>query len=256
MGFPSEGTEGVYRNPMSEVVSFLDSRHADHYMVYNLCSERSYDPGKFHRRVQTFPFDDHNPPPLRMMREFCAHARTYLDEDPSNVVCIHCKAGKGRTGVMISAMLLHDAFFTEPDDALAFYGFARTNDCKGVTIPSQRAYVHYYAKLSREPALLPRVTDKSVVYSLIRVRLVTLPHEKSKDSARDKEYVLKVRQRSPEASWTTKSAMITDVRCAPPPPNRPSPARPRRGVRPLPRMTHQLSDISSLSGDADASSAV
>ena len=257
MGFPSEGTEGVYRNPMSEVVSFLDSRHADHYMVYNLCSERSYDPGKFHRRVQTFPFDDHNPPPLRMMREFCAHARTYLDEDPSNVVCIHCKAGKGRTGVMISAMLLHDAFFTEPDDALAFYGFARTNDCKGVTIPSQRAYVHYYAKLSREPALLPRVTDKSVVYSLIRVRLVTLPHEKSKDSARDKEYVLKVRQRSPEASWTTKSAMITDVRCARRRP-RPAPVQParRRGVRPLPRMTHQLSDISSLSGDADASSAV
>ena len=51
---------------------------------------------------------------------------------------------------MISAMLLHDAFFTEPDDALAF-GFARTNDCKGVTILSQRAYVHYYAKPHASP---------------------------------------------------------------------------------------------------------
>ena len=78
MGFPSEGTEGVYRNPMSEVVSFLDSRHADHYMVYNLCSERSYDPGKFHRRVQTFPFDDHNPPPLGLFYYFCRNVQEYL----------------------------------------------------------------------------------------------------------------------------------------------------------------------------------
>ena len=52
MGFPSEGTEGVYRNPMSEVVSFLETRHREHYMVFNLCSERSYDPAKFSRRVQ------------------------------------------------------------------------------------------------------------------------------------------------------------------------------------------------------------
>ena len=38
--------------PMSEVVAFLEKRHKEHYMVYNLCSERSYDPAKLQRRVQ------------------------------------------------------------------------------------------------------------------------------------------------------------------------------------------------------------
>ena len=116
MGFPSEQIEGVYRNPMSEVIAFLEANHKGNYMVYNLCSERSYDPAKFGRRVQVFPFDDHNPPPLRMLADFCAHVTDWFDEDPANVAVIHCKAGKGRTGVMISALLLHDKSFTKARD--------------------------------------------------------------------------------------------------------------------------------------------
>eukprot|EP00965_Chrysotila_dentata_P044694 1485762-Pleurochrysis_carterae.AAC.1 len=122
MGFPSEQIEGVYRNPMSEVLHFLNAKHRDHYMVYNLCSERSYDPAKLNRRVQVFPFDDHNPPPLRMIVDFCASVARFLDEHPSNTAVVHCKAGKGRTGVMISSFLLHDRFFINAEDALAFYG--------------------------------------------------------------------------------------------------------------------------------------
>ena len=102
--------------------------------------------------------------------------RDWLDEDERNVAVIHCKAGKGRTGVMISSFMLHDRYFTKADDALAFYGFARTNDCEGVTIPSQRAYVHYYADVCAQPPLRERLRDKSVAYALLRCRVVTLPH--------------------------------------------------------------------------------
>ena len=35
----------MYRNPILEVKEFFEDRHEGHYKIYNLCSERMYDPG-------------------------------------------------------------------------------------------------------------------------------------------------------------------------------------------------------------------
>ncbi|EOD13193.1 hypothetical protein EMIHUDRAFT_437207 [Emiliania huxleyi CCMP1516] len=206
MGFPSEGTEAAYRNPMSQVVSFLERRHREHYLVYNLCSERSYDPKHFGNRVKIFPFDDHNPPPLRMMPQLCASVAAWHDEHPDNVAVVHCKAGKGRTGTMISAALLHRGDFRSADDALAFYGFARTNNCEGVTIASQRLYVHYYARLCREPAACERLLDRQAACRLVRVRLVTLPIGVSEKRP---ALCIKVTQHVPKtAAWRSEAGAV------------------------------------------------
>ena len=168
MGYPSESMESMYRNSLEDVKRFLEERHRDHYKVYNLCSERCYDIQKFHGRVSVYPFDDHSPPEFSQMLPFCRDVQQWLGEHPDNVAAIHCKAGKGRTGIngkllqydqlcifvgsglMICAHLLFTGAFMTGVEVLEYYGSKRTFDSNGVTIPSQKRYVDYFRmKISR-----------------------------------------------------------------------------------------------------------
>lgn len=37
---------------------------------------------------------------------FCENAKAWLDMDEENVVSLHCKAGKGRAGIMAACLLI------------------------------------------------------------------------------------------------------------------------------------------------------
>ena len=100
-------------------------------------------------KLAKFPFMDHNICSLKTILEFCIDAYLFLqsfqldnrvphDKGDNNhpVVAIHCKAGKGRTGLMIICLLIFMELKDDPDDAMAYYSKRRTSNAKGVTIPS------------------------------------------------------------------------------------------------------------------------
>ncbi len=100
MGYPADNIEKIYRNPLEEVKCFFEKRHNNRYKIYNLCSERIYPLHTFQAQGY-YPFDDHEAPPIDMILPFCEDIHQWLSFHPSNVIAIHCKAGKGRTGLMI-----------------------------------------------------------------------------------------------------------------------------------------------------------
>ncbi|CDS07514.1 hypothetical protein LRAMOSA01463 [Lichtheimia ramosa] len=165
MSYPSTGLEGLYRNSFKDVKRFLDTRHKNHYKVYNLRSEKQYRHELFEdATVVLFGFGDHQAPPFELLVQFCKDAKTWLDKDTSNIVVIHCKAGKGRTGTMIAALLLYLGQATNADEAIRIYGTKRTIDGKGITIPSQIRYVNYFERWLKEDPIDTSEVNKTTIH--------------------------------------------------------------------------------------------
>lgn len=273
MGVPATSLpQSCYRNPIEEVKRLFRARRGGGggVRVYDLCSEHwdadgcgatgSYSAADLlllgpssppSSAVVRCPMDDHQAPPLRALCRVVADAAAWLEAREDGAVFVHCKAGKGRSGCVVTCLLLrlrasaaaragrppfsapwsdddyeracggcvgggresegskttattatvgelemgpvggaaaaasssaapappaaatseqppppppggegyeHESCANDSEDAeavvraaaehaLAFYAKRRTLDGKGVTIPSQRRYVHYYARL-------------------------------------------------------------------------------------------------------------
>ena len=171
MGLPSTSYESFYRNDMNDVINFFNERHHEHYKVYNLCEEKKYAPNIFYKQGY-FPFQDHEAPPLNLIRPFCEDAKKFLDEDPKNVVAIHCLAGKGRTGTLISCLLLYLKEFDTAAECLKYYGLMRVDNGRGVTVPSQIRYVFYFEQILKNN-MLGTITFKKLCIK--KIRMVTIP---------------------------------------------------------------------------------
>ena len=146
MGFPAYGCERFYRNTLEDTKAYLDRYHKV-YKIYNLCIEkdRIYPKTYFEDSyVGLFPFNDHSPCPCKLILDFCVDICLFLSAHPDGVAVIHCKAGKGRTGVMIVCYLIFSGLCKNTEEALVHYANQRTLNKKGVTIASQIRYIKYF----------------------------------------------------------------------------------------------------------------
>eukprot|EP00931_Biecheleriopsis_adriatica_P056725 TRINITY_DN33633_c0_g1_i1.p1 TRINITY_DN33633_c0_g1~~TRINITY_DN33633_c0_g1_i1.p1 ORF type:complete len:528 (-),score=57.15 TRINITY_DN33633_c0_g1_i1:158-1741(-) len=141
MGFPSHGFATCWRNPHSEVGRFLRWAHGDRVRIYNLCAEKLHTDNGFPDNTVSYPFADHSPPDFPSMLHFCKDAESWLTEDEHNVIAIHCKAGKGRSGTMACALLVYAGAVSSAEEALRWFGHVRGGKRAGVTIPSQIRWV-------------------------------------------------------------------------------------------------------------------
>ena len=171
MGLPSTSIEGIYRNNMEDVKRFFNTRHKDHYKVYNLCEEKTYPKDTFYKQGY-YPFVDHEAPPLNLLIPFCKDAKQFLEEDEKNIVAIHCKAGKGRTGTFVCCLLLYMNTMNTADECLAYYGLMRAGDGRGVTIPSQIRYVYYFEKMVKNK-IDPTINPKKII--IRKIKMISIP---------------------------------------------------------------------------------
>ena len=155
MGYPSIGCESVYRNKLEDLKNFF-AKYEPEYKVYNLCIEdgRIYQKRSFNvvsdngimeqKKVGLFPFLDHQPCPIKLMLQLCTDLCLFLIRNPKAVATLHCKAGKGRTGMMIVSYLVFSGLCKTVEEAMQHYGRQRTKNGRGVTIPSQKRYIEYF----------------------------------------------------------------------------------------------------------------
>ena len=147
MGFPSTGIQKLYRNSIIDIINFFNIKHNNNVKIYNLCLEkdRIYNKEIFNNiQVGFFPSTDHNPCPIKLILEFCIDICLFLMRNPKAVTAIHCKAGKGRTGVMICSYLIFSGLCEKSEKAFRYYARIRTKNVTGVTIASQKRYIKYF----------------------------------------------------------------------------------------------------------------
>ncbi|KAM0350323.1 hypothetical protein HYE67_003188 [Fusarium culmorum] len=188
----------AYRNPLDQVVKFLDSKHGDDWAIWEFRAEGTgYPDESVYGRVRHYPWPDHHPPPFRLVPMIMASMRNWLhggeldggkvasDGRPMSsskgtltqeqkdakrekrVVVVHCKAGKGRSGTVSCSYLIAEEGW-KPEDALARFTERRMRPKfgAGVSIPSQLRWISYVERWTKGGK---KYTDRPIEIAEIHV---------------------------------------------------------------------------------------
>ncbi|XP_069377746.1 auxilin isoform X1 [Paralichthys olivaceus] len=151
MTYPAESVQIGYQNHVEDIRSFLDSRHADHYTVFNL-SQRNYRGAKFSNRVSECNWPSRQAPSLHNLFAVCKNMHNWLKQNPKNVCVITCSDGRALSGVLVCAMFCFCHLFNNPVPAMQLLSAKRPGS--GLW-PSHRRYIGYVCSMVSEKPSLP-----------------------------------------------------------------------------------------------------
>ncbi|XP_051760693.1 tensin-1 isoform X2 [Ctenopharyngodon idella] len=163
--FPSNVEEPSYSANIKEVATMLRSKHGDNYLLFNL-SEKRNDISSLNSKVLDFGWPDHHAPALDKICSICKAMDTWMNTDSHNVVVLHNKGNRGRTGVVVAAYMHYSNISASADQALDRFAMKRFYEDKVLPVgqPSQRRYVQYFSgllsghiKINNKPLFLHHV---------------------------------------------------------------------------------------------------
>lgn len=148
-------------------------------------------------KLKSFPFHDHNICGMRTIFNFVIDAHLFLSDhdlmgtlhanqgdaesekkSTDAAIAVHCKAGKGRTGVMIISFLIFSEHEFDdkdvPQNAINFYNARRTLNRKGLTIASQIRYCYYFNKFLEREVQKPYFQNALLKYNSIQGKFDSL----------------------------------------------------------------------------------
>lgn len=145
MSYPSNNfIESLYHNNIEDISNYLNTNYDKKYLIFNL-SGIPYESAKFDNRVVDFKWPDHKAPPLFDIFIIIRKAFSHLLQNPGNVICLHCLAGKGRTGTVCCCILMFAGLCRSSKDANDYYSLKRFQKLnKAVQEPSQVRYLTYF----------------------------------------------------------------------------------------------------------------
>jgi protein-tyrosine phosphatase len=155
ISFPST----AYRNPLPDLLSFLESRHGDRWKIFEFRAEGTgYKDEEVKGRVEHWKWVDHHPPPFTVLEGVVQSLETWLGDDgkegndgKGRAGVLHCKAGKGRSGTVACSYLIA-AQGWDMDKAMTRFTERRMrpNWGDGISIASQRRWVSYVSRWAKD----------------------------------------------------------------------------------------------------------
>lgn len=106
MGVPGEGLATQWRNNISDVSKFLNTKYGTKYRIWNLTGKHgvtsysyhglgeSYNYSYFNNQVLDFGFPDHHPPPLALMWDCVSSMHNWISSGVDHIGVVHCLAGR------------------------------------------------------------------------------------------------------------------------------------------------------------------